>query len=62
MMTITLHDQERQPREERFTTTPDRRLRTRYRAMLLASRGRRHRQIAEALSLSGRTRQRWLPA
>ena len=62
MMKITLHDQERQPLEERFTTTPDRRLRTRYQAMLLASRGRRHRQIAEDLSLSGRTRQRWLHA
>ena len=62
MLTITSHDQERQQPEERFTTTPDRRLRTRYQAMLMASRGRRHRQIAEDLSLSGRTLQRWLHA
>jgi transposase len=43
-------------------TTPDRRRRTRDQAMLMASRGRRHRQIAEDLRLSGRTLQRWLHA
>lgn len=62
MMKITFHDQARQQLEERFTTTPDRRRRTRYQAMLMAWRGRRHRQIAEDLSLSGRTLQRWLHA
>ncbi len=62
MMKITFHDQARQQLEELFKTTPDRRLRTRYQAILMASRGRRHRQIAEDLSISGRTLQRWLHA
>jgi transposase len=62
MMTITLRDQERQQLEAIFTATPDRRLRARCQAILMASRGRRHRQMAEDLSISGRTLQRWLRA
>ncbi len=62
MMKMTLTDQEHQQLEEIFKTTPDRRLRTRCQATLMASRGRRHRQIAEDLSISVRTLQRWLRA
>jgi transposase len=62
MMKITLHDQERQQLETIFKTTPDRRLRPRCQAILMAARGRRHRQIAEDLSISVRTLQRWLHA
>jgi transposase len=62
MMKITLSDQERQPLEEIFTTTLDRRLRVRCQAILMASRGRRHRHIAEDLKISVRTLQRWLHA
>jgi transposase len=62
MMTITVRDQERQPWEELLTTTLDRRLHVRCQAILMASRGRRHRHMAEDLSLSVRTPKRWLPA
>jgi transposase len=62
MMKITLSNQERQQLEEIFKTTPNRRLRTRCQAILMASRGRRHRQMAEDLRISGRTLQRWLHA
>jgi transposase len=47
-------------RQETFQTTPDRRLRDRCQAILMAARGRRHRLIAEDLGISGRTRPRWL--
>jgi hypothetical protein len=43
MMKITWLDQERQQLEEIVKTTPDRRLRTLCLAILIASRGRRHR-------------------
>ncbi len=61
-MKIPWHDPEGQQLEERFQTPPDRRLRPRCPAMLMASRGRRHRQMAEALRRSGRTLQRWVHA
>ena len=59
MMKMTLSDQAHQRLEAIFKTTPDRRLRTRCQAILMASRERRHRQIAEDLSISVRTLQRW---
>lgn len=59
MMKMTLHDQERQPLEPIVNTTPDRRLRTRCQAMLMAARGRPHRQTAEDLRISARTLPRW---
>jgi transposase len=62
MMRITLSNQERQQLEEIFKTTPNRRLRTRCQAIPMASCGRRHRQMAEDLRISGRTLQRWLHA
>ena len=46
--------------EDTFHATPDRRLRDRCQAILMAARGRRHRQIAEDLEISGRTLQRGL--
>jgi transposase len=48
--------------QEALQTTPDRRLRHRCQAMLMAARGRRHRLIAEDLGISVRTLQRWLNA
>ncbi len=39
MIKITLHDQERQQLETIFKTTPDRRLRPRCQAILMAARG-----------------------
>jgi transposase len=62
MMKMALHDQERQQLETIFKTTPDRRLRPRCPAILMAARGRRHRQMAEDLRISVRTLQRWWPA
>jgi transposase len=62
MMKMTLSDPERQQLEEIFTTTPDRRLRTRCQAIVMTSRGRRHRQIAKDFCISVRTLQRWLHA
>lgn len=59
MMTMTLSDQERQPVEELLTTTPDRRLRAHCQAILMASRGRRHRPMAADLPIRVRTLQRW---
>jgi hypothetical protein len=46
--------------QETFRTTPDRRLRGRCQAMLMAARGRRPRLIAKDLGISVRTLQRWL--
>jgi transposase len=62
MLTVNLSKVEEQRLEETFHTTRDRRLRDRCQAILMAARGRRHRQIAEDLGMSGRTLQRWLNA
>jgi transposase len=59
---VTLSELERRRLEDTFNTTPDRRLRNRCQALLMVARGRRHRQIAEDLSISPRTLQRWLHA
>jgi transposase len=61
-MKLTLSDEERRPLEEVFHTTTKARLRARCQAILMASRGRRHRHIAEDLGVSVRTMQRWLHA
>jgi transposase len=62
MLKVSLNEDERWPLEERFRCTPNRRLRNRCQAILMAARGRRHRQIAEDLGISVRTLQRWLIA
>src|SRR5688572_14284944 len=46
--------------KETFQSTPDRRLRGRCQAILMAARGRRHRLIAEDLGIRVRTLQCWL--
>jgi transposase len=60
MMKGSVSDQEHQPLVEVMKTTPDRRLRMRCQAVLMAARGRPHRHIAEDLAVSVRTLQRWL--
>lgn len=62
MITMTLSASERQQLEATFTTTADRRLRTRCQAILMAARGRRRQNMAEDLAVSPRTLQRWLNA
>jgi transposase len=62
MMKPRLREDERGQLAERFRCTPNRRLRDRYQAILMAARGRPHRQIAEDLGISVRTLQRWLHA
>jgi transposase len=62
MIKLTLSNQERRQVEEIFKTTPDRRLRARCQAILMAARGRRHRHIADDLGICVRTIQRWLNA
>ncbi len=62
MITVNLSKDEGQRLEDTFHTARDRRLRDRCQAILMAARGRRHRQIAEDLGVSGRTLQRWLNA
>jgi transposase len=62
MMKLSLSEDERCQLEERFRCTPNRRLRNRCQAILMAARGRQHRQIAEDLGISVRTLQRWLNA
>jgi transposase len=62
MITVNLSTDEGQQLEDTFHATRDRRLRDRCQAILMAARGRRHRQIAEDLGRSGRTRPRWLNA
>jgi hypothetical protein len=62
MITVNVSNDEGQRLEDTFHTVRDRRLRARCQAILTAARGRRHRQIAEDLGMSGRTRQRWLNA
>ena len=60
MMTLRLGEDEHHCLQDTFHTTPDRRLRDRCQAILMAARGRRHRLIAEDLGISVRTLQRWL--
>jgi transposase len=62
MMKLSLNEEERCQLAERFRCTPNRRLRDRCQAILMAARGRQHRQIAEDLGGSVRTLQRWLNA
>ncbi len=62
MITVNLSEDEDRRLEETFHTTRDRRLRDRCPAILMAARGRLHRQIAEDLGSSVRTLQRWLNA
>jgi transposase len=62
MISITLSHSERQQVEETFKTTPDRRLRARCQAILMAERARPHHHIAADLSITARTLQRWLNA
>ena len=60
MIRLTLNETERLLLTQTMKTTVDRRLRDRCQAILMADRGRRHGHIAEDLSVSGRTIQRWL--
>lgn len=60
MMRLRLEADAEHCLQETFQTTPDRRLRHRCQAILMAARGRRHRLIAEDLGISVRTLQRWL--
>jgi hypothetical protein len=62
MMKLSLNEDERGQLEERIRCTPNRRLRNRCQAILMAARGRQHRQIAKDLGISVRTLQRWLHA
>ena len=62
MIVLCLREDERHQLEKTFRATANRRLRDRCQAILMAARGRPHRQIAEDLGLSVRTLQRWLNA
>jgi transposase len=62
MIVLCLREDERHQLAKTFQTTANRRLRDRCQAILMAARGRPHRQIAEDLGMSVRTRQRWLNA
>jgi transposase len=62
MLKPILSDHERRLLEGTFKTTPDRRLRDRCQAILMADRGRHHHHIAEDLAISTRTLQRCLNA
>jgi transposase len=62
MLKVSLNEDERWQLEESFRCTPNRRLRNRCQAVLMAARGRQHRQIAEDVGISVRTLQRWLHA
>jgi transposase len=62
MIRVHLPDGERQDLEARFRATADRRLRDRLQVVLMAARGRRPAEIAEALGVSTRTVPRWLNA
>jgi transposase len=62
MIKVTLSDLEHHQLETTFKTTPDPRLHHRCQAILMAARGRRHSHIAEDVSVSPRTVQRWLNA
>jgi len=60
MIAVHLSESERRQLTTVMKTTTDTRLRARCQAILMAHRGRRHAQIAEALGVSVRTLQRWL--
>jgi transposase len=64
MMELTLSDLDRHQLETTFKTTADLRQRQcqRCQAILMTARGRRHGHIAEDVSVSPRTVQRWLNA
>jgi transposase len=59
MITLHLETPEQPLLEETCKTTPDRRLRNRCQAGLMADHGRRHDAIAADLAVSPRTLQRW---
>ena len=61
MIKIILSEQEHRQLEDLFKTAEGR-LRTRCQAILMAHRGRQHRHIAQDLSVTVRTLQRWLRA
>jgi transposase len=62
MLKPILSEHERRLLKDTFKTTPDRRLRDRCQAILMADRGRSHHHIAADLAISTRTLQRWLNA
>ncbi|WP_435018251.1 helix-turn-helix domain-containing protein [Tundrisphaera sp. TA3] len=62
MIRITLTDDEVTRLEQAFRTSDNLRLRPRAQAVLMASRGRPHPQIAQDLAVNQRTLQRWLNA
>ncbi|MFO0877905.1 MAG: helix-turn-helix domain-containing protein [Gemmataceae bacterium] len=62
MIRIHLPDGERQALEVAFRSTDDRKLRYRLQVVLMAARGGRPAEIAEALGVSTRTVPRWLNA
>jgi transposase len=62
MIKVTLSACARRRVEHIFKTTPNRRLRHRCQAILMAARGRCPHHIAADLGLSPRTQQRWLQA
>jgi transposase len=62
MIRVHLPDGERQALEAAFRSTSDRKLRDRLQVVLMAARGRRAAEVAEALGVSTRTVPRWLNA
>ena len=62
MIRVHLPDGEREALEAAFRSTADRKLRDRLQVVLMAARGRRPAEIAEALGVSTRTVPRWLNA
>ena len=62
MLNVRLNEDARRQLEARVRCTPDRRLRHRCQAVLMAARGRQHRHIAEDLGSRVRTLPRWLNA
>jgi transposase len=62
MIRISLPAPERDRLQLLFRTTPDRKLRDRLQALLLAQRGRPHQDIARDLGITPRSVQRWLNA
>ncbi len=62
MIRIGLKPEEREALERTFKATPDRRLRDRCQAVLMADRGRRRGQIAEDLGVHRASVHRWLRA
>ena len=62
MIRIRLKAEEREELERTFKGTPDRRLRDRCQAVLMADRGRRRGQIAEDLGVHRASVHRWLRA